>query len=117
MHRGLVHARCDRVGLLVGRSSKCALGLAQLRVRHTSQPIDVELGARWSHLLPLPLGYFQARGSVIGRPRARTGEHPRLPHRHRYRRVDVLFSVVFIGVSFLQRPADVVVLASLRCTS
>jgi ATP-binding cassette, subfamily B, bacterial HlyB/CyaB len=70
---------------------------------HTSSRIDVELGARlFRHLVNLPLPYFQARrvGDTVAR--VRELEHIRefLTGQGLTLILDVVFSVVFIGVMF-----------------
>ena len=71
---------------------------------HTTNRIDVELGARlFRHLLALPLGYFGARrvGDTVAR--VRELEHIRsfLTGQTLTAAIDVLFSGVFLGVMLL----------------
>ncbi len=67
-------------------------GLRNYVFSHTTNRIDVELGARlFRHLVALPLGYFGAR--------SRAREHPQFPDGPGPTAfVDLVFSVVFLGV-------------------
>jgi ABC-type multidrug transport system fused ATPase/permease subunit len=84
---------------------------------HTTSRIDVELGARlFRHLLTLPLAYFQARrvGDSVARVRELENIRSFLTGNALTLVLDVLFSVVFIGVMFLySAPLTLIVLASL----
>jgi len=68
--QGLEHARC--VGVRPGGDLdlRGAVGWhARLVLAHTTNRIDVELGARmFRHLVSLPLGYFGGAEWVIGGP-------------------------------------------------
>jgi subfamily B ATP-binding cassette protein HlyB/CyaB len=67
------------VALLVSSVFEVFLtGLRNYVFAHTTNRIDVELGARlFRHLLALPIGYFAARRvGGYGGPCPRTGEHP-----------------------------------------
>ncbi|MCJ0762036.1 type I secretion system permease/ATPase [Variovorax sp. CYS-02] len=68
---------------------------------HTSSKIDVELGARlFRHLLGLPLAYFQARrvGDSVARIRELESIRSFLTGNAMTLVLDLLFSVVFLGV-------------------
>jgi ABC-type multidrug transport system fused ATPase/permease subunit len=84
---------------------------------HTTSRIDVELGARlFRHLLALPLAYFQARRVGDSVARVRELEHIRsfLTGSSLTLVLDVLFSVIFVGVMLLYSvPLTLIVLASL----
>jgi subfamily B ATP-binding cassette protein HlyB/CyaB len=86
---------------------------------HTSSRIDVELGARlFRHLLALPIAYFQARrvGDSVARVRELENIRSFLTGNAITLVLDLLFSVVFIGVMLLySRPLTLIVIASLPC--
>ncbi|WP_018914638.1 type I secretion system permease/ATPase [Thiomonas sp. FB-6] len=93
------------VAYLVSSLFEVALtGLRTYVFSHTTNRIDVELGARlFRHLLALPLGYFGARrvGDTVAR--VRELEHIRsfLTGQTLTAAIDVLFSGVFLGVMLL----------------
>jgi subfamily B ATP-binding cassette protein HlyB/CyaB len=84
---------------------------------HTTSRIDVELGARlFRHLVSLPLAYFQARrvGDSVARVRELENIRSFLTGNSLTLVLDVLFSVVFIGVMFAYSvPLTLIVLVSL----
>jgi len=84
---------------------------------HTTSRIDVELGSRlYRHLLNLPLAYFQARrvGDSVARVRELENIRTFLTGNALTLLLDVLFSVLFIGVMLLYSGAlTLIVLASL----
>ncbi len=84
---------------------------------HTTSRIDVELGARlFTHLLQLPLAYFQARRVGDSVARVRELEHIRgfLTGNALSVVLDVFFSAVFIAVMLLYNVTlTLIVLASL----
>ena len=72
------------IGLVAISLFETVLGILRTYLfAHTTNRIDVELGARlFRHLLALPMAYFQARR--VGDSRgagARAGEHPQFHHR------------------------------------
>ena len=118
VHRGLTTLDVIAVGLLVVSIFEVALsGLRSYVFAHTTSRIDVELGARlFRHLLHLPLGYFQARrvGDSVARVRELENIRAFLTGNSITVVLDVLFSVVFIGVMlFYSGWLTLVVLASL----
>ena len=118
VHRGLTTLDVIAVGLLVVSVFEVALsGLRSYVFAHTTSRIDVELGARlFRHLLHLPLGYFQARrvGDSVARVRELENIRAFLTGNAITVVLDVLFSVVFIGVMlFYSGWLTLVVLASL----
>jgi ATP-binding cassette, subfamily B, bacterial HlyB/CyaB len=76
-------------------------GLRNFVFSHTTNRIDVELGARlFRHLLALPLGYFGARrvGDTVARVRELENIRNFLTGQALTALIDLIFSVVFIGV-------------------
>jgi ATP-binding cassette, subfamily B, bacterial HlyB/CyaB len=74
---------------------------------HTTNRIDVELGARlFRHLLALPLSYFQARrvGDSVARVRELENIRNFLTSSALTLVIDLLFTVVFIAVMFIYSP-------------
>ena len=104
VHRGLTTLDVIAIGLLVVSVFEVVLsGLRSYVFAHTTSRIDVELGARlFRHLLHLPLGYFQARrvGDSVARVRELENIRAFLTGNAITVVLDVLFSVVFIGVMF-----------------
>lgn len=92
-------------------------GLRNYVFSHTTNRIDVELGARlFRHLLALPLGYFNARrvGDTVARVRELENIRSFLTGQALTAILDSLFSVVFIGVMCLYSlKLTVIVVASL----
>jgi ATP-binding cassette, subfamily B, bacterial HlyB/CyaB len=79
-------------------------GLRNFTFSHTTNRIDVELGARlFRHLLALPLPYFAARrvGDVVARVRELENIRNFLTGQALTAVIDLVFSVVFIGVMCL----------------
>jgi subfamily B ATP-binding cassette protein HlyB/CyaB len=118
VHRGLTTLDVIAVGLLVVSVFEVMLSSLRSYVfAHTTSRIDVELGARlFRHLLHLPLGYFQARrvGDSVARVRELENIRAFLTGNSITVVLDVLFSVVFIGVMlFYSGWLTLVVLASL----
>ena len=120
VHRGFTTLDVIAIGLLVVMLFESVLsGIRTYVFAHTTSRIDVELGARlFRHLLNLPLAYFQARrvGDTVAR--VRELEHIRqfLTGNAITLVLDLLFSVVFIGVMlFYSGWLTLVVLASLPC--
>ncbi len=83
---------------------------------HTTNRIDVELGARlFRHLLASPIAYFQARrvGDSVARVRELENIRQFLTSSALTMIIDLFFTFVFVGVMFLYSPLlTVVVLAS-----
>lgn len=74
---------------------------------HTTNRVDVELGARlFSHLLALPLSYFEARqvGNSVARVRELENIRSFLTGNAITLVVDVVFTVAFLAVMFLYSP-------------
>ncbi len=102
VHRGLATLDVIAFGFLVVVIFETALsGLRSYVFAHTTSRIDVELGARlFHHLLALPLAYFQARrvGDTVARVRELENIRQFLTGNAITLVLDLLFSVVFIGV-------------------
>lgn len=74
---------------------------------HTTNRIDVELGARlFRHLLALPLGYFQVRrvGDSVARVRELENIRNFLTSSALTLVIDLFFTFVFLGVMFVYSP-------------
>ena len=88
-------------------SSICEVALTGLRnyiLAHTTNKIDVELGARlFRHLLALPLGYFAARraGDTVTRVRELENIRNFLTGQVLTSIIDLTFSLLFLGVMCL----------------
>jgi subfamily B ATP-binding cassette protein HlyB/CyaB len=70
---------------------------------HTTNRIDVELGARlFHHLLRLPLGYFETRptGQTVARMRELETIRSFLTSQGLFSLIDMVFAFVFAGVLF-----------------
>ena len=118
VHRGTSTLDVLVFGLVVVVLFESVLtGLRSYVLSHTTNRIDVELGARlFRHLVQLPLAYFQARRVGDSVARVRELEHIRsfLTGNALTVLLDVLFSVIFIGVMLLYSvPLTLIVLASL----
>ena len=118
VHKGITTLDVLVIGLVVVVIFESALnGLRAYVFSHTTSRIDVELGARlFRHLVQLPLAYFQARrvGDSVARVRELENIRSFLTGNALTVLLDVLFSVVFIGVMlFYSVPLTLIVLASL----
>jgi ATP-binding cassette, subfamily B, bacterial HlyB/CyaB len=118
VHRGLATLDVLVIGLVVVVLFESLLSALRTYVfSHTTSRIDVELGARlFRHLLQLPLAYFQARrvGDSVARVRELENIRSFLTGNALTLVLDVLFSVIFIGVMLLYSvPLTLIVLVSL----
>jgi subfamily B ATP-binding cassette protein HlyB/CyaB len=104
VHRGLTTLDVLTIGLLVVSIFEVALsGLRNYVFAHTTSRIDVELGARlFSHMINLPLSYFQARrvGDTVARVRELENIRQFLTGNAITLVLDLLFSVVFLALMF-----------------
>ena len=86
---------------------------------HTTSRIDVELGARlFDHLVRLPLAYFESRaaGQTVARVRELDQIRGFLTGPALLSGLDLVFSVILIGVMFVYSPfLAVIALLSLPC--
>jgi subfamily B ATP-binding cassette protein HlyB/CyaB len=118
VHRGVTTLDVLVVGLIVVTLFESVLTTLRTYVfSHTTNRIDVELGARlFRHLLNLPLAYFQARrvGDSVARVRELENIRSFLTGNALTLVLDVLFSVIFIAVMFAYSvPLTLIVLVSL----
>ena len=82
-------------------------GLRTYLFAHTTNRIDVELGARlFRHLLALPLAYFQARrvGNSVARVRELENIRTFITSSALTLVIDLVFTVVFLAVMFVYSP-------------
>jgi subfamily B ATP-binding cassette protein HlyB/CyaB len=96
------------VGLIAIALFETILGVLRTYLfSHTTNRIDVELGARlFRHLLALPIGYFQARrvGDSVARVRELENIRNFLTSSGLTLVIDLFFTVVFIAVLFFYSP-------------
>ncbi|MDK2123275.1 type I secretion system permease/ATPase [Parachitinimonas caeni] len=120
VHRGLSTLDVLAGGLLVVSVFEVVLtGLRGWLFSHTTNRIDVELGARlFRHLLNLPLAYFQARrvGDSVARVRELENIRQFLTGNAITLVMDLLFSVIFLAVmAYYSGWLTLIVLLSLPC--
>ncbi len=108
VHNSLTTLHVLSVGMLALTVFEALLGgLRAYVLYHTSSRIDVELGARlFSHLLALPMAYFEARrvGDTVARIRELENIRQFLTSSTVTLLVDVLFTGIFLGVMFIYSP-------------
>jgi len=104
VHRGLTTLDVLIVGLIALSIFECLLtGLRTYVFSHTTNRIDVELGARlFRHLLALPIAYFEARraGDSVARVRELENIRNFLTSSSLTLVVDLVFTTVFLAVMF-----------------
>jgi len=109
VHKGFSTLDVIAAGLLLVTLFEAVLsGLRSYVFAHTSSRIDVELGARlFRHLLNLPLAYFEARrvGDSVARIRELENIRSFLTGNAMTLVLDLLFSVVFVGVMLYYSPS------------
>jgi len=102
VHRGLSTLDVLVIGLVAISSFETVLGALRTYIfSHTTNRIDVELGARlFRHLLALPLGYFAVRrvGDSVARVRELENIRQFLTSSALTLAIDLVFTVVFIAV-------------------
>ncbi|WP_084651823.1 type I secretion system permease/ATPase [Ottowia thiooxydans] len=118
VHRGVTTLDVLVIGLVVIVVFESVLNALRTYVfSHTTNRIDVELGARlFRHLMRLPLAYFQARrvGDSVARVRELESIRSFLTGNALTVVLDVLFSVIFVAVMlFYSVPLTLIVLVSL----
>jgi len=118
VHRGLSTLDILIVALVTVSIFETILGILRTYVfSHTTNRIDVELGARlFKHLVALPLGYFGARrvGDSVARVRELENIRQFLTGSALTLVVDLVFTAVFLGVMAWYSPTlTLVVLVSL----
>lgn len=118
VHKGMTTLDVLVLGLVVVVVFESVLSALRSYVfSHTTSRMDVELGARlFRHLVQLPLAYFQARrvGDSVARVRELENIRSFLTGNAMTVLLDVVFSVVFIGVMLgYSVPLTLIALASL----
>ena len=102
VHRGFATLDVVAMGLLIVSLFEVFLtGLRTYLFTHTTNRVDIELGARlFKHLLALPLAYFQARriGDSVARVRELENIRAFITGNALTVTLDLLFSVTFIAV-------------------
>jgi subfamily B ATP-binding cassette protein HlyB/CyaB len=117
VHRSLGTLDVIVIGIVVISIFETILGVLRTYLfAHTTNRIDVELGARlFRHLLALPLAYFQARrvGDSVARVRELENIRNFLTSSALTLAIDLFFTFVFLAVMFLYSPLlSLIVLAS-----
>ncbi|MCS3501763.1 subfamily B ATP-binding cassette protein HlyB/CyaB [Bradyrhizobium japonicum] len=118
VHRSMSTLDVLAMGLIATAVFETILGVLRTYLfSHTTNRIDVELGARlFRHLLALPIGYFQARrvGDSVARVRELENIRNFLTSSALTLVIDLSFSIVFIAVlAFYSPTLTWIVLASL----
>ncbi|HLZ83192.1 MAG TPA: type I secretion system permease/ATPase [Caulobacteraceae bacterium] len=108
VHHGLSTLNVVAIGLGIALTFEVLLGgLRSYVFSHTTNRIDVELGARlFHHLLRLPLGYFGARrvGDSVARVRELENIRQFLTGSTLTLVLDLIFGMIFLTVIFLYSP-------------
>ena len=118
VHRSMSTLDVLAIGLMTIALFEAILGFQRTYLfSHTTNRIDVELGARlFRHLLALPISYFQARrvGDSVARVRELENIRNFLTSSGLTLAIDLFFTIVFIAALFFYSPLLTwVVLASL----
>jgi subfamily B ATP-binding cassette protein HlyB/CyaB len=108
VHRSLSTLDVLVIGLVAISMFETVLGILRTYLfAHTTNRIDVELGARlFHHLLALPMAYFQARrvGDSVARVRELENIRNFLTSSALTLGIDLLFTFVFLAVMFAYSP-------------
>lgn len=108
VHRSLSTLDVLLIGLVTISVFEAVLGILRTYLfSHTTNRIDVELGARlFRHLLALPIGYFQARrvGDSVARVRELENIRNFLTSSALTIVIDLFFTFVFLAVMFIYSP-------------
>jgi len=108
VHRSLTTLDVLVIGLVAISVFETILGILRTYLfSHTTNRIDVELGARlFRHLLALPIAYFQARrvGDSVARVRELENIRNFLTSSALTLVIDLFFTFVFLAVMFLYSP-------------
>jgi subfamily B ATP-binding cassette protein HlyB/CyaB len=108
VHRSLSTLDVLILGLVTISVFETVLGILRTYLfAHTTNRIDVELGARlFRHLLALPMAYFQARrvGDSVARVRELENIRNFLTSSALTLLIDLFFTFVFLGVMFFYSP-------------
>jgi len=109
VHRSMGTLDVLVVGLVAIAIFETVLGILRTYLfAHTTNRIDVELGARlFRHLLALPMAYFQARrvGDSVARVRELENIRNFLTGSALTLVIDLFFALVFVGVMFFYAPS------------
>jgi len=115
VHKGLTTLDVLAVGLLGISLFEVVLGgLRSYLFSHTSNRVDVALGARlFKHLLALPIGYFEARrvGDSVARVRELENIRSFLTGSALTLLIDLLFTLVFFSLMYYYSPLLTLVVA------
>ena len=115
VHKGLTTLDVMLLGLAVVSIFEVLLGALRVYVfSHTTNRVDVELGARlFDHLLRLPLAYFEARpvGHSVARVRELENIRDFLTSSSITLVLDLFFTVVFFAVMYLYSPMLTLIVA------
>jgi subfamily B ATP-binding cassette protein HlyB/CyaB len=108
VHRTLSTLDVLIIGLVAIAIFETILGILRTYLfAHTTNRIDVELGARlFRHLVALPIAYFQARrvGDSVARVRELENIRNFLTSSALTLVIDLFFTVVFLAVMFVYSP-------------
>jgi subfamily B ATP-binding cassette protein HlyB/CyaB len=108
VHRGLTTLDVLVIGLVTVSIFESLLGALRTYVfSHTTNRIDVELGARlFRHLMALPIAYFEARraGDSVARVRELENIRNFLTSSALTLVIDLFFTIVFLAVMFYYSP-------------
>ncbi len=108
VHRSMSTLEVLVIGLVTIGVFEAILGMLRTYAfSHTTNRVDVELGARlFHHLLALPIGYFQARrvGNSVARVRELENIRNFLTGSALTLVIDLFFTFVFLGVMFIYSP-------------
>ena len=115
VHRGMSTLEVLALGLAMLSVFEVVLGgLRTYQLAHTSNRIDVELGARlFRHLFALPMAYFQARrvGDTIARVRELDNIRQFLTSSALSLTLDLFFGLLFLIVLFIYSPLLTLIVA------
>jgi subfamily B ATP-binding cassette protein HlyB/CyaB len=116
VHRGLSTLEVLALGLgLLSLFDVVLGGLRTYLFAHTTNRIDVELGARlFRHLMALPIGYFHARrvGDTVARVRELETIRQFLTSSALTLVLDLLFATVFLAVLYIYSPILMLIVAA-----
>jgi subfamily B ATP-binding cassette protein HlyB/CyaB len=120
VHHGLSTLDVLVFGLIIVSVFEVILGTLRTYVfSHTTNRIDVELGAKlFSHLLALPLAYFQSRrvGDSVARVRELENIRSFLTGSALTLVIDLFFTLVFLAVMYYYSPTlTYIVLGTIPC--
>jgi len=108
VHRSMSTLEVLLIGLVTIAVFEAVLGILRTYLfSHTTNRIDVELGARlFRHLLALPIAYFQSRrvGDSVARVRELENIRNFLTSSALTVVIDLLFTTVFVAVMFIYSP-------------